>query len=271
MQRLFYLVFFSILFVSACRENIGEQFGSNSSEFTSEEQSTLGKSILSNMQSRPDKFPFLDSDQYADAYNYLQDTILAPLIYGSALRNRIDFDWQVFIIADDAIDNAFALPGGQLVIYSGLLKYLEGNDEITAVLAHEIAYTDQDRIIEKLTRRFDRFSLNAMANGQLTEDTEQVADYFKSLVYLQKDVLYADSIATNLVCPFNYKSSALLEVLNRAYDNNDRIDWIEKRDAETSTRKQALLTLLSENPECSEGEQLEMKAAYNRFKTNYLP
>lgn len=271
MQRLLLVTIMGFLLLAACRKNTGEQFGSNSGEFSASEQHTLGKALLANMQDRPDQFPFLDKATYALAYSYLQDTILSPLVYGSALKNRIDFDWEVHIIDDESIDNAFALPGGQLIVYSGLLKYLDGNDEITAVLAHEIAYTDNEKIVEKLLRRFDRFSLNALANGQFSEDTDDISSYFKSLVYLRNDVLFADSVAMRLVCPFNYKSSALLEILNRADDNNDRIDWIEKRDVEGNTRKQEISRQLGENPECAEGEQLEMKTAYERFKSTYLP
>ncbi|MCB0663986.1 MAG: M48 family metalloprotease, partial [Saprospiraceae bacterium] len=138
---------FILFSIVGCRKNIGEQFGSNSSEFTAEEQATLGSAILANMESRPDRFPFLDKDQNWEAYSYLQDSLLEPLVYGSPLQYRLDFDWQVHIIQDDAVDNAFALPGGHVVIYTGLLKYLEGNDEASSVLAHEIAYTDNEIII----------------------------------------------------------------------------------------------------------------------------
>ncbi|MCB0663277.1 MAG: hypothetical protein KDC24_11090, partial [Saprospiraceae bacterium] len=59
--------------------------------------------------------------------------------------------------------------------------------------------------------------------------------------------------------------------LNRADSNGERIDWIEKRDAEKVIRRQELIRHLTENPECAEGEQLQMREAYNRFKTIYLP
>ena len=36
--------------------------------------------------------------------------------------------------------NAFALPGGQLVVYSGLLRLAQGPDQLAAVLAHEMGH-----------------------------------------------------------------------------------------------------------------------------------
>jgi hypothetical protein len=263
--------FIILISMASCRKNTGEEFGSNSSDFSAEEQVALGKAILSNMKDRPEDFPILDPSQNSNAYTFLNDTILQTLIYGSPLNYRTSFEWEAVIIENDDIDNAFVLPGGILIFYTGFLKFLEGNDEISAVMAHEIAYADSDKAIQKLSRRFDRFSLNALANNQRSNDLEDIADYYKSLVFLQNDVLFADSVSLNIMCPFNYKSTALLEILERAKSNSLRIDWIEKRDAEYLVRTQAILAQLQSNNSCQEGEQLKLAAAYQRFKTEYLP
>ncbi|MEZ5057885.1 MAG: M48 family metalloprotease [Saprospiraceae bacterium] len=269
--KIIFAGFIFLISMASCRKNTGEEFGSNSSDFSAEEQVTLGKVILSNMQDRPQDFPILDPTQNAAAYSFLNDTILQTIVYGSPLNYRTNFEWEAVIIENDDIDNAFILPGGILVFYTGFLKFLEGNDEISAVMAHEIAYADSDRAIQKLTRRFDRFSLNALANNQRSNDLEDIADYYKSLVFLQNDVLFADSVSLNIMCPFNYKSTALLEILDRAKSNSLRIDWIEKRDAEYLVRKQAIQAQIQSNASCLEGEQLKLATAYQRFKTEYLP
>lgn len=45
-------------------------------------------------------------------------------------------------IIDDPMVNAFALPGGQLVIMHGLLAFVGSDAELAAVLAHEISHVD---------------------------------------------------------------------------------------------------------------------------------
>jgi Zn-dependent protease with chaperone function len=36
--------------------------------------------------------------------------------------------------------NAFVVPGGKVVVYTGLLKLIDSDDELAAVLAHEAAH-----------------------------------------------------------------------------------------------------------------------------------
>lgn len=46
--------------------------------------------------------------------------------------------------------NAFAMPGGQIVFGRGLLELLESEDELAAILGHEIAHVDERHSIERL-------------------------------------------------------------------------------------------------------------------------
>jgi metalloendopeptidase OMA1, mitochondrial len=47
--------------------------------------------------------------------------------------------WE-FVLFDDPAINAFALPGGQVGIYKGLLDLSESDDEVAIVIGHEIAH-----------------------------------------------------------------------------------------------------------------------------------
>ncbi|HLW97704.1 MAG TPA: M48 family metallopeptidase [Candidatus Acidoferrales bacterium] len=46
--------------------------------------------------------------------------------------------------------NAFALPGGQIVVGRGLLSLFESEDELAAILGHEITHVDNRHAIERL-------------------------------------------------------------------------------------------------------------------------
>ena len=52
----------------------------------------------------------------------------------------------MWIIEDDDTLNAFAAPGGYIWIYSGLIKYLDHEDDLAGVLGHEIAHADATAI-----------------------------------------------------------------------------------------------------------------------------
>ena len=54
--------------------------------------------------------------------------------------DRIEnFSWE-FNTVDDATVNAWCMPGGKIVVYTGLLKLIEKDDELGIVLGHEIAH-----------------------------------------------------------------------------------------------------------------------------------
>jgi predicted Zn-dependent protease len=47
--------------------------------------------------------------------------------------------WEVTLFDDDAI-NAFALPGGKIGVYTGLLRVAVNQDQLAAVIGHEVAH-----------------------------------------------------------------------------------------------------------------------------------
>ncbi len=49
------------------------------------------------------------------------------------------YDWQ-FNLVDSPDVNAWAMPGGKVVVYSGILPYTQDEDGLAVVMAHEIAH-----------------------------------------------------------------------------------------------------------------------------------
>jgi len=54
-----------------------------------------------------------------------------------------------FYIRDDPEPNAFALPGGYVVVHTGLLQMVDTPEQLLGVLAHEIAHETQRHVIRK--------------------------------------------------------------------------------------------------------------------------
>ena len=51
--------------------------------------------------------------------------------------------WEVTLFDDEAV-NAFALPGGKIGVYTGLLKVANDQDQLAAVIGHEVAHVIAD-------------------------------------------------------------------------------------------------------------------------------
>ena len=50
-----------------------------------------------------------------------------------------DFNWQVSLIRDEKV-NAFCLPGGKIVVYTGILPVARNEASLATVLGHEMAH-----------------------------------------------------------------------------------------------------------------------------------
>jgi len=51
-----------------------------------------------------------------------------------------NFNWEFFVIDNNEEANAFCLPGGKVFVYTGLFKYVANDDELAAVMGHEIGH-----------------------------------------------------------------------------------------------------------------------------------
>jgi len=68
----------------------------------------------------------------------------------AAHAGRKGISYRFFYNPDRGFVNAGALPGGQIVFGRGLLELLETEDELAAILGHEIAHVDKKHCIERL-------------------------------------------------------------------------------------------------------------------------
>jgi Zn-dependent protease with chaperone function len=71
-------------------------------------------------------------------------------------------DVYTFKVLDDKEVNAFALPGGFIYVYKGLLDQVESDDELAGVLAHEITHADHHHAM-KLMKKSQPWDLATMA------------------------------------------------------------------------------------------------------------
>lgn len=60
-------------------------------------------------------------------------------IAASVGRELPNAQWEYVVLQSDDV-NAFALPGGKVAVYTGLLKLVKSDDELACVMGHEIAH-----------------------------------------------------------------------------------------------------------------------------------
>lgn len=83
-------------------------------------------------------------------------------------------NWEFVVFDAPATVNAFALPGGKVGIYTGLLDLVESDDEIACVMGHEIAHVTArhgaERVSQGLLAAVGGLVLDASMKGKKNHD-----------------------------------------------------------------------------------------------------
>ncbi|MFC0676449.1 M48 family metallopeptidase [Lysobacter korlensis] len=87
--------------------------------------------------------------------------------------------WDVALFADES-PNAFALPGGKVGINTGIFKVARNQDQLAAVIAHEIGHVVSRHHDERITRQLGTQTLlgigSAILGSQYGEGAAQAAN-----------------------------------------------------------------------------------------------
>jgi len=88
-----------------------------------------------------------------------------------------DFAWEFNVIDDDKTVNAFCMPGGKVVVYTGILKVTQNEDALAVVMGHEIAHAlanhGNERMSQGLIAQLGLSSLD-LALSQKPTQTRQL-------------------------------------------------------------------------------------------------
>ena len=84
-----------------------------------------------------------------------------------AARARRRLPWTFHYIPDAGFVNAFALPGGHIFIAQGMISIMDSEDQLAAVLGHEIEHIDHYHAVERLQVEAKLRNLNLGVVGAL--------------------------------------------------------------------------------------------------------
>ena len=118
--------------VYASNQNLPSLGDPMSALVSSAQERKLGQEFLRALRNQA---PILDDPIIQD---YLEH-----LTYKLVSNSQLDDRRLDLIIIDSPTLNAFAVPGGIIGIHDGLFKYAETEQELAAILAHEIAHLSQ--------------------------------------------------------------------------------------------------------------------------------
>jgi predicted Zn-dependent protease len=204
-------------------------------DLTPENEYYIGRSVGTNLLAKAD-YRYVDRE--AIRAGRLEGTTqyinkVAQVVAAAAVATTRKGDrptpiagWHVTIIEDETI-NAFAAPGGYIYITTGAVKAARSEDEIAAVIAHEIAHVVRGHAIGSIKKSRwagvykealdSTVQLDAATLGKLTKTFENALDdMVNSLLvkgYSRKTEYEADRVGLQILAYSGYDPSAFVSYL----------------------------------------------------------
>ncbi|MBK8954241.1 MAG: M48 family metalloprotease [Saprospiraceae bacterium] len=165
----------------------------------------LGKKVYLEISSNQAEYPELPRKGNELVYNYVE-SIVQKILKAGKVEYANDFEWKVTLINDLNTLNAFATPGGYIYIYTGLISFLDSEDQLAGVIGHEIAHAAKRHSTKQLSKSLGVQILADAALGK-QEMIKQVATALLSLSFSRAHETQADSMSVVYLCPTNYNAA----------------------------------------------------------------
>jgi predicted Zn-dependent protease len=181
---------------------------------------------------------------YADQelQNYTQELGLKM----ASVCERPELPWS-FRVLDDALINAFAVPGGFIYVTRGILAYCNNEAELTGILGHEIGHVTAKHTVIKLSRmQLARIGFGVM--GELFPEGENLgalAGIGMQLLFLKfsrEDELESDELGVRYMIQIRENPRWLIDVMemleqvSQAHGGGNLPQWLSTHPAPGNRR-----------------------------------
>lgn len=200
MKKVLYLILICFIF-TACSTSKPL----NLNVFSIEDDKKLGAEVAAQVESDSSGYKFLDSIKYASVYKYVNQ-VRDNILNSGQLEHRNDFKWKIKIIHDDSTLNAFCTPGGYIYVFTGILKFLESEDQLAGVLGHEMAHADRRHSTRQMTEMYGVEILMEIVGGNRAA-IKQISGALIGLKFSRNHEREADEYSVKYLCPTQYNAA----------------------------------------------------------------
>lgn len=134
------------------------------------------------------------------------------------VSDRQDYEYNFYLIEKKEF-NAFTIPGGKIYMFSGLFDALKSDDEIAAVLAHEIGHCSARHTVKKFQAAMGYNIIGSILlsrvdpQGQMREILSQGSGAVMSLIfssYGRQDEYESDRLGIKYMHLAGYRKEAMV-------------------------------------------------------------
>ncbi len=183
-----------IVFLYSCKKT------DELADFTEEEEILLGDKLAEAIV-EDEEFNIIAEEGNSIPYGYAKSR-LAEITSTSVISKGEEFNWNIYLLDDDN-RQAFAFPGGNIYISSGMIFFLDNEDQFSGLIAHLVAHIDQSHITETLFFKYGVNGLKRIANSGSESDLKSIINDLELsnefLSFTRGNELQADTLAITML------------------------------------------------------------------------
>ncbi|MED6148166.1 hypothetical protein PIB30_050581 [Stylosanthes scabra] len=123
---------------------------------------------------------------------------------GPATSHLEGLNWEVLVVNEPVV-NAFCLPGGKIVVFTGLLEHCKSDAEIATIIGHEVGHAVARHIAEGMTKNLWFAILKLILYQCATHVTvNTMSSLFLRLPFSRRMEMEADYIGLLLIASAGY-------------------------------------------------------------------
>ncbi|HMS84542.1 MAG TPA: M48 family metallopeptidase [Nitrospira sp.] len=160
------------------------------------------------------------------------------------------YRFEVTVVKSDVV-NAFALPGGYIVVFTGLMKKADSPDEVAGVLAHELNHVLQRHGLERIIKQLGFVAVVSIALGNppgLGGIMKQLGIELMTLKFGRAQETEADMTGLQLLYRAKINPDGMITFFQRLAEKDEgRVEWFSTHPM-SSARADRLKAQLAEMP-----------------------
>ncbi len=165
-----------------------------------------------------DQFPTVKDNAADSAFQQITARLINAL-------DTTAYRYEFTIIKSDQI-NAFTIPGGNIYMFSELMKIAETPEEVAAVLAHEIGHAEKRHVVTKLIQELSITAIVSVLSGGDPSILTQVLKEIIGSSFDRKQEEEADRFALELLEKAGISPKSLARFFERLNEKN--LDYDEE-------------------------------------------
>ena len=132
-----------------------------------------------------------------------------------------DYDYRIRVYNSPMV-NAFAVPGGNIVFFNGLIQSADSPEQVAGVLAHEIAHVENRDSLRLMLRAAGSAGILSMLIGDFAGGAVVliVAEQLVSASHSQKAETAADTFATDRLAAVGLPSSPFAKFFDQMHEEH---------------------------------------------------